>query len=203
MNFRCVLCDRSFVSNGALQQHKQDSSAHAFNRTTYDNRYESSTTLQQSIRGSSGRILCFTCGACGQSFNRKKALKTHLRDLPGHDSTLSKCEGCDRSFNDIKALEQHIKDSSIHRNNTARLLDGPSYSMPTLDSGPPLLLPASYATSGKQRMWGNGSTTSEEAWSQYQCLLKSGLHMWHNVENDSDAWSTLCRVIDVVSDARK
>lgn len=53
----CLLCDRTFPSYTALQQHERDSPAHA----------ES-----------------FDCGDCSRSFSSGEALAQHLRDSPAH-----------------------------------------------------------------------------------------------------------------------
>ncbi|OBT84683.1 hypothetical protein VE02_07850 [Pseudogymnoascus sp. 03VT05] len=52
--FDCDGCDRSFNSEEALQQHLQDSPAHAssFNCETCDRHYGSETALQQHLRDS-------------------------------------------------------------------------------------------------------------------------------------------------------
>jgi hypothetical protein len=51
------LCDRSFLNDGALQQHKRDSPAHA---------------------------VSFDCDDCNRSFGSKEALEQHLRDSSAH-----------------------------------------------------------------------------------------------------------------------
>ena len=53
MSPRCVLCDRSFDSEEALQQHLRDSPTHA---------------------------LAFDCKTCNRSFGNEEALDQHLRD---------------------------------------------------------------------------------------------------------------------------
>ncbi|KAK7177834.1 hypothetical protein PSPO01_16118 [Paraphaeosphaeria sporulosa] len=57
MDSVCSRCDPSFLTSGALQQHKRDSPAHA-----------------QS----------FDCDDCNRSFNSEDALEQHLRDSPAH-----------------------------------------------------------------------------------------------------------------------
>ena len=57
MRFNCETCDRSFSSNGALQQHLRDSPVHA---------------------------PFFNCESCDRSFSSDDALWQHLRDSRAH-----------------------------------------------------------------------------------------------------------------------
>ena len=80
----CQICDRSFRTEEALDQHRRDSPAH-----THD------------------------CEECNRTFNTEEALEQHLRDSPAHAATF-KCGGCDRTFNTEEALQQHLRTSSAH-----------------------------------------------------------------------------------------
>lgn len=52
----CTLCDRTFISKQALQQHVRDSPAHAV----------------------------YHCNDCNREFRSQNALQQHLRDSPAH-----------------------------------------------------------------------------------------------------------------------
>jgi hypothetical protein len=72
MGSNCSLCDRSFLNDGALQQHKQDSPAHA---------------------------VSFDCDDCNWSFGSKEALEQHLRDsLAHHQAPETPLDAFFRSF---------------------------------------------------------------------------------------------------------
>ncbi|KAK1572711.1 uncharacterized protein LY79DRAFT_594331 [Colletotrichum navitas] len=103
MAFHCNVCDRSFGTEEALQQHLRNSPVHAPS---------------------------FECETCNRSFGSEEALQQHLRDSPVH--TLSfECETCNRSFNNNEALQQHLRDSPAHRQNIETPLDAFFHSYPT------------------------------------------------------------------------
>lgn len=55
----CILCGRTFDSDEALQQHKRDAPAHAFDCTMCDRHFGSDTALVQHLRDSSIHASCF------------------------------------------------------------------------------------------------------------------------------------------------
>ena len=111
MAANCVLCDQSFGSDEALQQHKRDSSAHVFDCKTCDHHFSSGMALQQHLRDSSAHVPF--CDECDKSFDTRKGLERHLRDSPAHAPSFD-CETCNRSFGSEEAREQHLRDAPIH-----------------------------------------------------------------------------------------
>jgi hypothetical protein len=73
MSPRCVLCDRTFDSDEALQHHKRDSPAHAFDRTTCNRHFGSDTALVQHLRDSPIHASFFDCDDCDRSFGAAPA----------------------------------------------------------------------------------------------------------------------------------
>jgi uncharacterized protein YlaI len=137
MSLRCVLCDRSFGSDEALQQHKRDSLAHAFDCTTCDRHFSSDTALQQHLRDSPVHAPSFDCDDCDRSFDSDKALQQHLWDSLAHAPPFD-CETCDRSFGSEETLGQHQRDSRAHQQIPQTPLDAFSRSFPTFDYDPSL-----------------------------------------------------------------
>jgi ribosomal protein S26 len=113
MTVSCILCNQSFGSDKALQQHKRNSVAHAFDCTACDRHFGSGTALQQHQRDSPAHVSFFDCNDCDRSFDSGEALKQHIRDSPAHAPSFN-CESCDRSFGSEEALKQHIRDSPAH-----------------------------------------------------------------------------------------
>lgn len=170
MTFRCTICDRLFNSQGALEQHKRESSAHAPS---------------------------FDCKTCDRSFKSQDALEQHKRDSHVHAPSFA-CKICDRSYNSQDALEQHKRDSPLHRQDTETPLDVFFRSYPTFNHIPSLPPATSFANLRRHEGWHRDSPESDEAWNNYQDALKSELRMWYGAEDDLTAWHALCRAIGVV-----
>jgi len=196
MSCRCILCDRSFDSDKALQQHKQDAPAHAFDCTTCDRHFGSEEALDQHLRDSPAHAPSFDCESCNRSFGSEEALNQHLRDSPVHAPSFE-CETCDRSFGSDEALEQHLRNSRIHQRDPETPLDIFFRSFPTFDYDPSLSPATSYANLREHEGWRRGDTASDDAWNRYQDALESELRMWYGAENDLAAWHALCRAIGV------
>jgi uncharacterized protein YlaI len=111
MAANCLICDQSFGSDEALQQHKRDSPAHDFDCKTCDRYFSSGTALQQHLRDSPAHVPF--CDDCDQSFDSRKKLEHHLRDSPAHAPSFE-CETCDRSFGSEDALKHHLRDAPVH-----------------------------------------------------------------------------------------
>lgn len=167
MSCRCVLCDRTFDSDEALQQHKRDAPAHAFDCTTCDRRFGSDTALQQ-----------------------------HLRDSPAHAPSFD-CETCDRSFGSDEALEQHLRNSRRHQRDPDTPLDIFFRSFPTFNYDHSLSPATSYANLREHQGWRRSDAASGDAWNRYQDALESELRIWYGAENDLAAWHALCRALGV------
>jgi hypothetical protein len=80
----CIPCDRSFISPGALLQHKRDSPLHGHD-----------------------------CRMCDKHFGSERALKQHLQHSPIHTKTRSN-EVCQQSFVNRDDLKQCIQESTSH-----------------------------------------------------------------------------------------
>ena len=167
MSCRCVLCNRTFDSKRALQQHKRHAPAHAF-----------------------------YCKICSRRFGSNEALGQHLQDSLVHAPSFD-CETCDRSFDSDEALEQHLQKSRIHQQDPDTPLDIFFRSFPTFDYDPSLSPATSYANLRAHARWRHGSAASDEAWNRYQDGLESELRMWYGAEDDLVAWHALCRAIGI------
>lgn len=196
MSCRCVLCDRTFDSDKALQQHKRDAPAHAFDCTTCDRHFGSEEALDQHLRDSPAHAPSFDCESCNRSFGSEEALNQHLQDSPVHAPSFE-CETCDRSFGSDEALEQHLRNSRIHQQDPDTPLDLFFRSFPTFDYDPSLSPAASYANLREHERWRRGDAASDDAWKRYQDALESELRMWYGAESDLAAWHALYRAIGV------
>lgn len=74
MSCRCVLCDRTFDNDEALQQHKRGASAHAIDCATYDRHFGSEEALDQHLRDSPAHAASLDCESCNRSFGSEEAL---------------------------------------------------------------------------------------------------------------------------------
>ena len=196
MSFLCVLCDRTFNSDEALQQHRRDAPAHASYCTTCDRHFSNATALVQHLRHSPKHNSSFDCEDCDRSFNSEEALSRHLRDSPVHVTTFD-CETCVRSFGSEEALKQHLRDSRTHQQETETPLDVFFRSFPSFDYDPSLSPATSYAKLQKHERWQRGDAASKDAWNRYQDALESELRMWFGAEDDLVAWHSLCRAVGV------
>ncbi len=198
MRFNCEICDRSFNSNEALQQHLRDSPAHAtsFDCKACNRSFNSDEALLQHLRDSPAHAPSFDCEVCSRSFNSDEALQQHLRDSPAHAPSFD-CEACDRSFNSDEALQQHLRDSPVHQQALEAPLDAFFYSFPIFDYIPSLPPATSYRLLQKHKGWQRGEAASDDAWRKYQDALESELHMWYGAEDDLTAWHALCRAIGI------
>ncbi|PKY08335.1 hypothetical protein P168DRAFT_228655 [Aspergillus campestris IBT 28561] len=111
----CYLCNCSFGSQEALNQHTRASSAHS---PSYDcglcNRsFGSQEALDQHTQNSPAHAPSYDCGICNRAFNSQAALDQHTRDSPAHAQTYD-CELCNQSFGSLGAFDQHVQDSPAH-----------------------------------------------------------------------------------------
>ena len=148
----CVLCDRSFNSAEILLQHKQKSSAHAYD-----------------------------CISCDRHYGSDQALQQHLQDPSAHAPSFE-CDDCDQSFNSEEALPQHLWDSRIQQQDTetptGTPLDVFFRSFPTFDYDSSLPPATSYLNLQRYEGWRRGSAESNDAWNRYQDTLQSELYLW-------------------------
>jgi len=116
----CTNCDRSFVTEQALQQHLRDSPAHAatFDCEECDRAFRTDDALQQHLRDSAAHAATFDCEECDRAFHTDDALQQHLRDSAAHAATFD-CEECDHAFHTDDALQQHLRDSPAHSTDIA------------------------------------------------------------------------------------
>lgn len=196
MNSRCVLCDRVFESDEALQRHKQESPAHAFDCITCGRHFSNATALQQHLRDSRVHAPSFDCDDCDRSFGSEQALQQHLRDSPVHAPSFD-CEVCNRTFGSEEALGQHVRDSRVHQQAPETPLDVFFRSFQAFEYDPSLPPATSYAYLREHEGWRRGEAASDDAWNRYQDALESELRMWYGAENDLTAWHALCRAIGV------
>jgi hypothetical protein len=116
MEYQCGFCNRTFGSEGALEQHTRDSPAHRqsfFECEACDRSFGSEYSLEQHLRDSPAHAPSFDCEVCNRSFSSEYSLEQHLRDSPAHAPSFD-CEVCDRSFGSEYSLEQHLRDSPAH-----------------------------------------------------------------------------------------
>ncbi|PLN78639.1 hypothetical protein BDW42DRAFT_140643 [Aspergillus taichungensis] len=111
----CSLCNRSFGSLEALDQHTQNSPAHAL---TYgcglcNRSFGSQEALDQHTQNSPAHAPRYDCNLCNQSFNSQGALDQHVQNSPAHAPSFD-CGLCHRSFGSQEALDQHSQNSPAH-----------------------------------------------------------------------------------------
>ena len=147
MSCCCVLCDRTFDSDEALQLHKRGAPVHAFD-----------------------------CAKCDRHFGSEEALDQHLRDSPAHAPSFD-YESCDRSFGRDEALEQHLRNSRIHQQDPNTPLDLFFRSFPTFNYDPSLSPATSYGNLQEHERWRCGEAVSQDAWNRYQDVLENELRM--------------------------
>lgn len=197
-NFHCYTCDRAFTSQGALNQHLNDSRAHAstFDCDPCDRAFSSQKALDQHLNDSPAHIQTFECNPCDRTFVSEEALSQHLNDSPAHVQTFE-CNPCDRTFVSEEALNQHLRDSPLHQ----RLSDTPLNfffrSFPTFEYDPSLAPSISYKRLQQHMCWQRGDHKSDEAWNDYQDALKNELQKWYGSEDDLTAWHALCSAIGI------
>ena len=196
MSFSCRLCERTFNSDEAVQQHQRDAPAHAFDCTTCDRHFGSDTALVQHLRDSPNHNSSFDCEDCDRTFNSEEALQQHLRDSPAH-ATTHDCETCRRSFGSEEALRQHLENSRIHQQDLETPLDVFFRSFSTFHYDPSLPPATSYASLRKHKGWQRRDAASNDAWNRYQDALEDELSMWFGAENDLAAWHALCRAVGI------
>jgi stress-induced morphogen len=85
----CQPCDRYFDSERALQQHTDNSNAHAYSSSSSesDDNYE--------------------CDTCTRSFATQRAVEQHM-DAVGHHAPQYECDVCTRKFASRAASESHM-----------------------------------------------------------------------------------------------
>lgn len=161
------MCNRSFRSENALEQHIESSPAHA---PTYD------------------------CERCNKSFRSETALEQHIQNSPVHASY---CETCDRSFRSEDALNQHIQNSSAHVLPSDTPLDSffQSFSIFPYNRGLPPA--ESYKRLRIFYDWRRDDPESRESWRRYQDALREELKVWFGSEDDLGSWHSLCRAIKI------
>ncbi len=199
MSVSCVICNRSFARQQALDQHVRDSPAHlkTFYCDACDRSFSSQDALDRHIRDSPAHTQRFDCNACDRSFSSQGALDQHMRDSPAHTQTFD-CDACDRSFSSQDVLDQHMCDSQLHQQIIETPLDTFFLSFLSFDYNSSLPPATSYANLQKHMGWRQGQTESNEAWADYQNALESELRMWYGQEDDLTAWHALCRAIGII-----
>jgi hypothetical protein len=217
MNSVCLLCDRSFRDNGALQQHKRNSPAHAQSFDCGDciKSFGSAEALRQHLRDSLAHAYCTDCS---RLFGSEEALQQHLRYSPAHaqssgsEETIEQplqdspahaqpfdCEDCNRPFGSEEALKQHLRDSPAHHEAPETPLDTFFRSFHTFQYDPSQPPATSYARLEAHKGWRRSerNAASSDAWNRYQHALEDELRLWFGEEDDLAAWHALCHAIGV------
>ncbi|KAK5657602.1 hypothetical protein OQA88_3181 [Cercophora sp. LCS_1] len=178
MAFICEPCDRTFGTQGSLQQHLQNSPWH--------NQYP--------------------CTPCDRVFKTQDGLRRHLQSSPRHKKN-QHCEICDRHFNTFDSLQAHLRDSDAHKNAAASIktktnanqtpLDRFFLSFPSFNYDPSLSPATSHKLLREHMAWPKGSPDGDWARRRYRKALVAEVRIWFGDENDLQAWHTLCRAIGV------
>jgi heat shock protein HslJ len=223
----CEACNRSFVSQEALDQHLRDSPAHAviYDCEPCNRSFGSQEALDQHLRDSPAHAVIYDCEPCNRSFSSQEALDQHLRDSPAH-AVIYDCEPCNRSFGSQEALDQHLRDSPAHAviydcepcNRSfgsqealdQHLRDSPAHaqlSRTPLDIfflsfngflyDPTLAPTESYSSLQRYYGWRRGERESDQAWQQFQEALSQEFKLWFGTEDDLVAWHSLCRAVKI------
>lgn len=196
MSSICLLCNRSFLSDDALQQHKRDTPRHAFDCTACNRHFKNATAREQHLRDSPAHSESFSCDDCDQSFGSNEALEQHLRDSPAHTESFD-CSRCKRSFSSKEALEQHTRDSPAHQQAPETPLDAFFRSFQTFEYDAALPPATSYARLQAHQGWRRRDAASADAWDRYQHALEEELRLWFGDEDDLAAWHALCHAIGI------
>ncbi|KAL4779037.1 hypothetical protein BJX76DRAFT_365640 [Aspergillus varians] len=165
----CGLCNRSFGSQYALNQHIQDSPAHA---PSYD------------------------CGPCNRSFSSQDALDKHLQNSSAHAPSYD-CEPCNRSFSSKVALTQHLQNAAVHLLSPQSPLDKFFQSYPDFPYDPSLPPTDSYSSLQRLYGWRKNTDDSSRAWARFQVALDQEFSLWFGSEDDLAAWHALCRAVRI------
>lgn len=165
----CELCDRSFGSQNALNQHFRDSPVHA---------------------------LLYSCEPGTRSLGSRNGLNQHLRDSPVHVLSYN-CEPCGRSFRSQGALNQHIRDSSAHLQTPITPLNRFFQSFTGFVYDPTLSPNKSYSYLEKFCGWRRDQEESKQAWNHFQEALNQEFKLWFGAEGDLAAWHSLCRAVRI------
>ncbi|MCO5569225.1 hypothetical protein L7F22_022936 [Adiantum nelumboides] len=107
--FYCDKCERSFVSEQALQAHLTHSSRHHFYCDKCERRFVSEQALQAHLTHSSRHHVYngddeFYCDNCQRSFVSEQALQAHLTYSSYHHY----CADCERDFTSNNDLRHHL-----------------------------------------------------------------------------------------------
>ncbi|VUC25266.1 unnamed protein product, partial [Clonostachys rosea] len=117
----CAPCERSFVHNGALAQHVDESMMHRMNLGRYCrtcNLVFTDASALRTHRSIAHTIRQAYCRPCGRYFVDNAALQDHVQFSSAHAPSEPYCRTCDRYFVDDVALQQHLDYSSVHRNDS-------------------------------------------------------------------------------------
>ncbi len=130
MATRCGLCDRTFGTKQALQQHLRDSPAHtaALQCVECDRVFNTKPALEQHLRDAPAHATTFDCDECNRTFQTEEALQQHLRDAPAHAATFD-CDECDHTFQTEQALQQHLHDALAHSTSSDAGIIGDSFDL--------------------------------------------------------------------------
>ena len=169
MSSPCLLCDRSFPNDTALQQHKRDSPVHADSSRCHD---------------------------CRRSFRSEDALAQHVRDSPAHAKSFD-CTDCCRSFTSEDALHQHLRESKAHPRAPETPLDVFFHSFKTFAYDPSQPPATSFAYLQAHKGWRPGDAASAKAWDRYQNALEDEIRLWFGEANDLASWHALCHAIGI------
>jgi DNA-directed RNA polymerase subunit RPC12/RpoP len=195
---RCELCNRSFRSQEALDQHTQDSPAHApsYACALCNRSFRSQEALDQHTQDSPAHAPSYACALCNRSFGSQEALDQHTRDSPAHASSYA-CALCNRSFGSQEALDQHTQDSPAHFQIPQTPLNTFFQSFSDFNFDPDTPPNESYLALQRFYGWHRGDEESHQAWERFQRALTEEFKLWFGTEDDLGSWHSLCRALGI------
>ncbi|KAJ5857282.1 hypothetical protein N7455_008176 [Penicillium solitum] len=158
--------------------------------------FGSQSALDQHVQNSPAHAVSFHCELGDRGFGSQIALDNHVQDSPAHTST-HECEPCNRTFGSKEALDQHIQYSKAHIAPPSTPLDEFFQSFAGFSYNPKLPPSESYAQLKRFYRWRQYDPEDKEAWGEYQSSLEAEVKMWFGAEDDLGAWHSLCRAIGI------
>lgn len=115
----CRVCNRSYTSKSALEQHYRDTPVHA-KCARCNIGFVDDAALQAHVSSVHRPIasIAFSCRICDRAYTSASALEQHYRDTPVHP----KCTRCNTGFQDNTAIQAHV--GTVHRTITCWICDG-------------------------------------------------------------------------------
>ena len=106
--FKCTLCDGSFSTKQALENHMSIHEGKIFQCSNCNEEFNSKNKLESHIAKEHDRSKLHRCEHCDSAYVTKKSLLSHIAFI--HEKKINNvCPNCGRNFMDKKTLKKHIR----------------------------------------------------------------------------------------------